>query len=93
VGVFEHVNNVFFDEPICRIPNPTSLYVSTDTNGIEVASTSTSTDSNCTRVLVILRLPGVAWYDVVVHDKSSILCIRYEFSTPLGYPLNLGTLP
>ena len=30
MGVFEHVNNVFFDEPICRMPNPLSLSVSTD---------------------------------------------------------------
>ena len=45
------------------------------TNGIKVARTST--DSNCTRVLIILRLSGVARYDVVVHEKSSILCIRY----------------
>ena len=30
VGVFEHVNNVFFDEPICLMPNPLSLSVSTD---------------------------------------------------------------
>jgi hypothetical protein len=37
----------------------------------------TSTGSNCTRVLIILRLSGVARYDVVVHEKSSILCIRY----------------
>ena len=45
------------------------------TDGIEVARTSTG--SNCTRVLIILRLSGVARYDVVVHEKSSILCIRY----------------
>ena len=64
----------------------------TSTNGIEVVSSSTSTDSNCTRVLVILRLSGVARYDVVVHEKSSILILyslrlRLALTIPCTYIL------
>ena len=39
MGVFEHVNNVFFDEPICLMPNPLSLSVSTDTYAFFTGST------------------------------------------------------
>jgi hypothetical protein len=60
VCVFEHVNTVFFDEPICRMPNPLSLYISTD-------STKFSTHIRTSQNLVCIRVLNLVLLNLVLN--------------------------